>query len=54
MLNLVRLREWAQYADARKVTGAEYRDAVKHRQAAVEDSSLIRLAALAAGESFTS
>lgn len=112
MLNLVRLREWAAYADGRKATGAEayeaygresqpvferlggrifwqgrfeqvligpteerwdhcfiaeypsvasfvemlrdpiYREAVKHRQAAVEDSRLIRLGVLAAGKGF--
>jgi uncharacterized protein (DUF1330 family) len=112
MLNLVRLRRWAQYADGRKVTGVEayeaysrasapvfirlggriiwrggfeltligpeaehwdhcfiaeypsvaafvemirdpmYREAVKHRQAAVEDSRLIRLATLTPGGSF--
>jgi hypothetical protein len=29
-----------------------YREAVKHRQAAVEDSRLVRLAPLAAGKTF--
>jgi len=29
-----------------------YREAVKHRQAAVEDSRLIRLAAVAPGDNF--
>jgi uncharacterized protein (DUF1330 family) len=112
MLNLVRLRAWATYPDARRVTGADayaaygretqpvferlggrifwqgrfelvligpteerwdhcfiaeypsvaafvemlrdpvYREAVKHRQAAVEDSRLIRLGVLPAGKGF--
>ena len=34
------------------VTDPEYREAVKHRQAAVEDSRLIRTAPLAPGEGF--
>jgi uncharacterized protein (DUF1330 family) len=34
------------------VTDPEYREHVKHRQAAVEDSRLIRLAALEPGEGF--
>src|SRR5215469_4981100 len=65
MLNLVRLRAEAAYPDGRKATGAEayaafvemirepvYREAVKHRQAAVEDSRLIRHAVLPIGKNF--
>lgn len=113
MLNLVKLRDWAEYDDGRKVSGAdayaaygrdsapvfhalggrivwrgameqmligpekdwdlcfiaeypsvqafsemhkvpEYREAVKHRQAAVADSRLIRMMPLDIGENFGS
>ncbi len=46
----------AAYPDARAflamVTDPDYREHVKHRQAAVEDSRLIRLAPLTPGEGF--
>jgi len=46
----------AEYPDARAflamVTDTEYREWVKHRQAAVEDSRLIRLAPLTPGDGF--
>jgi len=46
----------AEYPDARAflamVTDPEYREWVKHRQAAVEDSRLIRLAPLTPGDGF--
>ncbi|PTS81617.1 MULTISPECIES: DUF1330 domain-containing protein [unclassified Caulobacter] len=46
----------AEYPDARAflamVTDTDYREWVKHRQAAVEDSRLIRLAPLTPGDGF--
>jgi uncharacterized protein (DUF1330 family) len=46
----------AEYPDAKAflamVTDPDYRDWVKHRQAAVEDSRLIRLAPLTPGDGF--